>query len=240
MRATRESIGGERDPHGDAKDSAERRLYRLLRSRLNGQLDEVMDLLGDPPNLNKLDAAFWASTQGQMIADLRPQLERMARESIATTAATVPILWDEAVIAGEVVDWAQQYTYDLVTGLNSNTQRLLQRVVPGFAETPGMTVADLRDELTPAFGEARARTIATTEVTRAYAHGTDIIQRQLAAGGVEMERVWHTSGDDRVCEICGPLDGMPESEWAQASPNAQTPPPAHPNCRCWTTLRSKR
>jgi len=235
LRATRESIGGERDPDGDAKDSAERRLYRLLRTRLGDQLDDVMRKLGDPPDQSKLDGAFWASEQGKMIADIRPQLERMAHESIVTTAATVPILWDEAVIAGEVVDWAQRYTYDLVTGLNDNTQRLLQRVIPRFAETPGMTVGDLRDELTPAFGEARARTIATTEVTRAFAEGQRLVQQQLAQNGVNMERVWHTSADDRVCPICEPLNGKPEKEWAGIDG-----PPAHPNCRCWTTLRNVR
>ena len=211
-----------------------------MRSRLDGQFDEVMDLLGDPPDLNRLDAAFWASEQGKMIADLRPELGRMVRDSMATTATTVPILWDEVVIAEEALDWARGYTYDLVTGLNGNTQRLLQRVVPQFVETPGMTVGQLRAELEPAFGQARAQMIATTEVTRAYSQGTDIIQRQLAAGGLEMQRIWHTSGDDRVCDICVPLNGKPETEWAQASPMAETPPPAHPNCRCWTTLRSVR
>lgn len=38
--------------------------------------------------------------------------------------------------------------------------------------------------------------------------------------------VWRTAADERVCPVCGPLDG---GEWpADAGPQ----PPAHPNCRC--------
>jgi len=238
LRATREGIDGTRDPHGDAKDRAERRLYKLLRTRLGEQLDEVMRLLGDPPDLSKLDVAFWASAQGRMIADLRPQIERMAQEAIATTSATVPILWDEAVIAAEAVDWARIHAGELIEDLTRHTRDLLQRVIPEFIETPGMTVGDLRRELEPAFGEVRAERIATTEVTRAFAEGTQIIQQQLATGGVQMEQVWHTSMDDKVCDLCGPLDGQPESLWAEKSPGTDGPPPRHVNCRCWTTLRN--
>jgi len=238
LRATREGIDGTRDPSGDAKDSAERQLYKLLRTRLGEQLDEVMRLLGDPPDLRKLDAAFWRSAQGRMIADLQPQLERMAQESIAATSATVPILWDEAVIAVEAVEWARIHTGELIEDLTRHTRDLLQRVIPRFIETPDMTVGDLRDELEPAFGAVRAERIATTEVTRAFAEGQRIVQQQLAAGGVQMERVWHTSMDDKVCELCGPLDGQPESKWPEKSPGTDGPPPRHVNCRCWTTLRS--
>jgi len=146
------------------------------------------------------------------------------------------------VIAEEALDWATVHAGELIHDLNAHTERLLRRVVPQFVETPGMTVGQLRAELEPAFGEARARTIATTEVTRAYSQGTNIIQRQLAAGGLEMERVWRTSMDGRVCEICGEdgLQDQPESEWARIHGPAADGPPAHVNCRCWTTLRSVR
>jgi len=44
--------------------------------------------------------------------------------------------------------------------------------------------------------------------------------------------VWQTSGDEKVCEICGPLDGKAEDEWDDPEG-----PPAHVNCRCWMTTR---
>jgi hypothetical protein len=38
--------------------------------------------------------------------------------------------------------------------------------------------------------------------------------------------VWRTAADERVCPVCGPLDGM---EWPS---DVGPQPPAHPNCRC--------
>lgn len=206
----------------------------MLKSRLNEQLDEVMDLLGDPPDLNNLTEEFWSTSAGQMLADVRPELERMAmRATVAISAAsTIPVLWDEAVIFAEAVERAGRYGYDLIRGINDNTRRGVQQAVGRFIETPGRTIGQLRDELTPMFNERRAQTIAVTETTRAYAEGTDLVKRQLSASGIEMEKVWRTSRDDVTCAICKPLDGLPEREWMGVS----GPPPAHPNCRCWITL----
>jgi hypothetical protein len=41
-----------------------------------------------------------------------------------------------------------------------------------------------------------------------------------------MEAVWRTLRDEKVCTLCGPLDGKPESEWGVDAP------PRHVNCRC--------
>jgi hypothetical protein len=71
--------------------------------------------------------------------------------------------------------------------------------------------------------------IAVTEVTRAYSEATNETQQMINETGLAMLRVWHTARDDRVCPICGPLDGLPESEWRSQFPNG---PPAHPRCRC--------
>ena len=38
--------------------------------------------------------------------------------------------------------------------------------------------------------------------------------------------VWRTTGDERVCPVCGPLDGQ------EGPADAGPQPPAHPNCRC--------
>ena len=194
--------------------------------------------MGDPPDLSRLDEAFWESAAGLLLADVRPELERMALASVASAAATVPVLWDEAAIAVEAADWAGRHTYELVTGLNDNTRRLLQRTVEEFVRTPGETIGQLREGLAPAFGESRAQSIAVTETTRAYAHGKRLVQQQLERGGVRMTRIWRTSMDERVCPICGEggLQDTPESEWARIHPPAADGPPAHPRCRCWAVL----
>lgn len=191
----------------------------------------MLDILGDPPDLNNLTPEFWETAAGKMLADLRPELEKMALEGAAAASMGVPILWDEAVIAREAADWAASYAYDLISGLNANTLDVVRRAVPRFIETPGMTIGDLRRELAPAFGERRAQVIAVTETTRAYQEGQRVVQRELDRGGVRRLRKWNVSGDEKVCELCGPLDQTTEDTWVGTQG-----PPRHPNCRCWTTL----
>ena len=231
LKASRTRDNGERDPNANEKDDAEAELLRILTRRLRAQGRDVLEILGDPPDLNNLTAAFWETEHGKLMADLRPRIERMVMTGIQNAGNYVPIVWDVAVIARDAVDWAAEYSYRLVTNINSNTEALLRRVVSRWVETPGMTIGDLRKELTPAFGEYRAQMIAVTETTRAFARGNQIVQRELQGAGIRMERRWNTSNDELVCKICGRNDGKFESEgWTV------TEPPAHPNCRCWETL----
>jgi hypothetical protein len=44
---------------------------------------------------------------------------------------------------------------------------------------------------------------------------------------LKLLRVWHTQRDEKVCEICGPLDGKNQRFWEDKSEGG---PPAHPNC----------
>jgi hypothetical protein len=206
---------------------------RALRDRLNGELDEALRLLGDPPDLSRLPEEFWTNMHEGLMADLRPEIERMALVSAVATRANgeAPTIWDEPVFSREAGDWARTYTYNLVTQLTNNTRRLLQDRVTAFTETPGMTIGQLRDSLAPAFGERRALMIAITETTRAYTQGTTLVQQELAQAGIRKERIWRTSEDEMVCDICGPLADVPEGEgWTVGEP------PAHPNCRCWVVL----
>jgi len=192
-----------------------------------------MGALGDPPDLANLTTEFWDSQGGLMLADLRPEVERMALDSIAASGRIVPIVWDEAIIAREAAEWASRYAFDLVRDFTENTTRLLRDKVTAFIETPGMTIGQLRDSLMSAFSEARAQAIAVTETTRAYAQGNKLVQESLRRAGLEMTRYWNTSGSD-VCDLCIPLDGKPEDEWGCDGP------PRHVRCRCWATLRKRR
>jgi hypothetical protein len=47
-----------------------------------------------------------------------------------------------------------------------------------------------------------------------------------------LEEIWQTMEDERVCDICGPLDGKPMSEVDEYQP-------AHPRCRCFTRVVPK-
>ena len=87
----------------------------------------------------------------------------------------------------------------------------------------------------------RAQTIAETELAFAYNKGADDAVQWLTNEKLlpRMKRKWSTAADERVCEICGELDGV-EIEMEDSfdfkgrllfAEQKQTPP-AHPRCRC--------
>jgi len=68
----------------------------------------------------------------------------------------------------------------------------------------------------------RMEVIARTEVLRAHNQGRIKFHNQVGVRKLE----WMTMEDERVCPICGPLDG-------KVFDTGRFPPqPAHPNCRC--------
>lgn len=68
----------------------------------------------------------------------------------------------------------------------------------------------------------RVEVIARTEVMRAYNQGRVHLYREMKVEKV----IWYTALDERVCPVCGPLNGQ-EFELEDAPPC-----PRHPNCRC--------
>lgn len=154
------------------------------------------------------------------------------RGGIDLFAIGLPIM-DYSLTNAEAAAFARDYTFELVREINTTTQSILQRTISGFAETPGMTLRDVMNSLP--FDEGRAMRVAVTETTRAYAEGNqlagDALKKEFP--GMRIIKTWFTNNDDRVCDICGPLDGMTigiDEEF----PDAGQGPPAHVNCRCWT------
>jgi hypothetical protein len=47
-----------------------------------------------------------------------------------------------------------------------------------------------------------------------------------------MNKTWFTNNDDRVCDICGPMEGE-EVASDESFSSGDDAPPAHVNCRCW-------
>ena len=89
----------------------------------------------------------------------------------------------------------------------------------------------------------RGYNIARTELAFAYNKGQHFgIQQSQEKGylGV-MEKVWCTADDERVCPICGGLDGKSigmddhfdfKTKLKARHPDITLTPPAHPSCRC--------
>lgn len=88
----------------------------------------------------------------------------------------------------------------------------------------------------------RARTIARTETSDARGYARQRAWSDAVRTGKikkdEWEKVWRTSKDDKVDDVCRPLNG------ATATPTGRfftgdLRTPKHPNCRCTITLRRK-
>lgn len=87
----------------------------------------------------------------------------------------------------------------------------------------------------------RAQMIASTETAFAYNKGEHESVRQAMAQGLmgPCVKKWRTSRDERVCKICGGLNGAVigfdedfDFPTKLTTPEIKRTPPAHPNCRC--------
>jgi hypothetical protein len=144
--------------------------------------------------------------------------------------------FDIAAVNEQALTWANEYVKQLVGGIVNTTRSATDKANEAYAAAPEMSKADLLALLAFTFGAARADMIAITEVTRAYSQATSIVQKLLAVVGVATVRIWETARDDRVCPLCGPLDGKPQSEWGDFPDG----PPAHANCRCRDRIEAVR
>ncbi len=144
---------------------------------------------------------------------------------------------DWALANNAAAEWAQGYSFQLVTGIEGTTRRYLQREISSFA-TSGETFQAFSRRIAAdrMFSPRRARSISVTEVTRSYAEGNKIAWRE---SGVVEGMEWNTANDEivRECPICWPLHNtqVPLDEDFE-SVNFRGPgPPGHPLCRCWLT-----
>lgn len=167
---------------------------------------------------------------GAMKAELLVALEGLILEAAEQLADENGVPLDPADIAAAANVWASQYVATTVGKFDSTTRTLIEAVVRKYETTPGMTRAQVEKLLEGALGAKRAEVTAITEITRAAAQATNHYQKALKEMGIEMKRVWNTNNDSLTCPICGPLNGKTEDEHAGE-------PPAHPRCRCFTTLR---
>lgn len=89
----------------------------------------------------------------------------------------------------------------------------------------------------------RGYNIARTELAFAYNQGSYEGTKQAQAAGLlgETVKVWCTADDERVCKICGGLEGKQiamdedfdfKTKLAGRNPTIRRVPPAHPSCRC--------
>ena len=85
---------------------------------------------------------------------------------------------------------------------------------------------------------SRSQLIAVTEIGQAYEEGNMEFAQSLRDQGVEMEKKWMTSQDDRVSEGC---DANMSEDWVEMDylygEEGVMQPPRFPGCRCYEIYR---
>lgn len=186
---------------------------------------ELMRLLGTPPNMGNVPAAFWEKVASELNGSFVPFMAEIYMASAERLISTLPIGVDFGLVNERAAAWARNYSGELIRNITNTTRRAVGESVAAFFER-GQTRADLEAALGRLFGPMRAEMIGVTEVTRAATQGELEIARELAQDGIVMVPVWQTNNDELVCPICSPRNGKEITD--------NFFPPAHARCRCWT------
>lgn len=119
-------------------------------------------------------------------------------------------------------------TFEELDGMTQETGTRMARVLAdGLTQgkNPRDVARDLDDQLD--VGLNRALTIARTEIIRAHAEGQLTALEQMGVEEVGVAVEWATAGDEKVCPLCEPLEGI-----VLKLDEAKGLLPRHPNCRC--------
>lgn len=212
------------------REELEKLLAGKISKSFSGSFNELMRLLGNPPNLAQVPLSFWDSAGEDFTRAVRPTLTKTFEEGATRIQDEVTFGVDWAIVKQEASSWAAKHSFDLVQGITATGREALQKSIAAYYNN-GLTMGELQNMLSGNFSPIRAEMIAVTEVTRASSAGELMMIQELKKAGISIEILWATNNDDLVCPICGPRNNKRQGEgWLD-------PPPAHPRCRCWLNER---
>lgn len=205
-------------------------------------LKERTNALIHPDNLpTDLDTVYWQQYveegyrkgAGRAFTDTRRARKALATsdEQLAFYEGTKDEFLRSAFARPEAVDKVKLLAGRVFTDLNGVTSDMAARMSRDLADglVQGQNPRTIARKLSKSIGISRMRAerIARTEIIRAHAEGQLDAMEQLGVAEVGVAVEWSTAGDDRVCEMCAPLEGVVFS-----IQEARGIIPRHPNCRC--------
>jgi hypothetical protein len=229
------------------REEWEKKLARELGRLFNRTQGEILEMLGDPPDINNIPSEFWDEIGEVQRVAIGKFFREVYMQAIHEILDDGPIGVDWDLVNEAAAEWAERSAFDLVSKLDDTSRTKLQEAVAKFYREQ-KDIEWLRNELIKPFGPVRAELIASTETTRAAVEGELQGIRELEKEGIEMISIWFTSMDEWVCEICEPLDKKeadgylsdrtpywihPDPPHIQYGQVGNPAPPAHPRCRCW-------
>lgn len=140
------------------------------------------------------------------------------------------------------VQWFQRYggSVQYIRGINETTRDLIQTVVTKAIDT-GQSYTQTAKEIADTFDGMsidRAQRIAIHEATQAYENGNLMFAQGIEDDGVEMEKAWNTSRDEKVCDTCNENEAVGYIPLDDVFPSGHLIPPAHNGDRCYATYRA--
>lgn len=171
--------------------------------------------------------------QGRAFTDSRPAViasgnpEQLAfyegtkAEFLASSFGSPVAIEKVQLLSGRVFTELRGVTQAMAQGITRELTEGLSR-----GESPFVIARRMQDEIR-GIGMRRATLIARTEITRTHAEGQLDAMERLGVEQVGVAVEWSTAGDDRVCPLCLPLDGV-----VMSLKEARGIIPRHTQCRC--------
>ncbi|MBA4420263.1 MAG: hypothetical protein C0391_03875 [Anaerolinea sp.] len=209
------------------RSELEKAIAKAIGGKLSGKTQQLMKLLGDPPELSRVPASFWEELGVDLTSAIKPELKKVFETAAEELIVSKVVGVDWALVNHAASEWASTYTFELVKDINKNSRDALQELISGFFEKQ-TTLGELEANVEGMFGEYRAALIAVTETTRASTEGEkQTVELIKQDSGIQMKPFFVTMKDETVCDECGPMDGQEITDDSQYAP-------LHPGCRCST------
>jgi SPP1 gp7 family putative phage head morphogenesis protein len=232
------------EPYAELKERMEDRFAAVCKRHWRIQREIILQRMQLLTGRKALPPEFNFDIFGEEDEEFEAALLRLIlygmTEGINGVSNTINIGLDYTLINKHALVSAGVHAKELKKSIDAATMDYVKAALEQFIQTPGFTMGDLTNLLEPTFGEVRARRIAVTETTRSYAQGQIEAGKELKKHfpDIKVVKIWFTNADDRVCEICGPLNGA-EVELDELFEGEIPEPPAHVNCRCWMDTRTR-
>lgn len=206
------------------RDELERKLAKLISKNQRAELDKLMNMLGDPPNIYNVPETYWTNGWKELSKEVEPVMMNIFMAQSEALMDDIGIGVDWGLVNTTALNWSAAHSEEILKKLFNTTYEGLTETIPQFYER-GWTLGDLETALERWYSPRRAEMIAITETTRAAVEGEKALVELLKEeSGIEMIPIWKTSKDERVCPICGPRADKPITDGIY--------PPLHPRCRC--------
>jgi len=219
------------------------------RQGLNPTDDELIDAIEAGALTDEMIDSIRSGYETAVATELVPSWE----ESLVAGAAVLGLAITAAAIAAWVSsrsDERVRYLTDTQVSSMTAVARTddpdvaMMRRAASLTERQSIAMVALRDELLEdgAAPDAierqldeyqlrhtanRAATTGEADLVDGFANGGDLA---IEESDLEVETIWSTRADAKVCSICAPLDGT-------VVLSVNDVPPAHPRCRCFTLFR---